>query len=85
MKKKDRQDDVLSTRDFMRDFSRITHTPKHSAYTIVRHGRPIGTYIPSRSIGRKKYMTLKDLEKVRFRSGEKDLSKKIDRIVYGIE
>lgn len=85
MNKTHQKDIIVNTREFMRDFSRIANGKKNSTYTIVKHGKPIGTYIPqSRSIhDKKKYITLKDLEAVRFRSGNKKLSQSIDTIVYG--
>ncbi len=84
MKKKEQQNDIISTRDFMRGFSRIANRPQYDAYTIVQHGKPVGTYMPLREAKKKKYLTLQDLEKARFRSGKKNLSRQIDRIVYGI-
>lgn len=74
---------TLSTREFLRAFSRITQRPKFTVYTIVRHGKPVGSFTPYRNAP-KKELTLADLKKVRFHSGDKHLSEKIDEIVYGI-
>lgn len=70
----------------MRGFAHITDRPKHATYTITKHGRPIGTYLPyQKESGKtKKKYTLKDLAKFRFNSKEKDLCSRIDEIVYGV-
>lgn len=92
---------IIATRDFVRQFSSIGKKPKSKQYMIVNHGKPIGVFIPYEAQPNdewwkpyaseipaekpKKRMTLKDLEKYRFHSGEKHLSQRIDEIVYGIK
>lgn len=92
---------IIATRDFIRDFARISTLPKNRQYLIVKHGKPVGTYVPYQEEEDdnawwnglepppevktyKKHITLADLKKLQFHSGEKNLSQKIDEIVYGI-
>lgn len=87
---------IISTRDFMRHFSKITKGKKE--YTIFNHGKPVGVYTPfeiyKKNIRtlkqtepqkqKKKRVTIEDLEKLTFDSGEANLGEQIDKIVYGI-
>lgn len=81
---------TVGTREFLRDFNTIANRPPSERYTILRHGKPVGVFIPHRdrarkgSAAHKKHITFHDLENVRFKTKEKDISKNIDRIVYGI-
>jgi len=92
---------LISTRDFLRNFSDIITTPKSKTYTVMKHGKPVAKVTPltdedahwlalaqDESIGieapaPKKKITLADLRKYSFRGG-KDLTDRIDEIVYGI-
>lgn len=98
---------VIATRDFVRNFPHISEKPISQNYTVIKHGKVVGTFTPhfGREVTRdtdedwwnsleqiappieskRKRVTLKDLEKYRFRSGEKHLSQRIDEIVYGIK
>lgn len=97
---------VITTRDFLRNFSAINRKPKTKRYRVISHGQLVGTFIPYQVDPNqdwwdslesrvnpeeqvdvkadKKRVTLKDLEKYRFRA-ERDLSDRIDEIVYGIK
>ncbi len=84
---------LITTREFLRDFSDLTQKSSNTQYTIIRYGKPIGLFTPYSADDvcppplvqeRKKRVTLADLEKLRFRSGEKNLSTQIDEIVYGV-
>lgn len=94
---------LISTRDFLRNFSDIITTPKSKAYTVMKHGKPVAKVTPltdeeahwlalaqDESIGieaptPKKRITLQELrEKYSFHGG-KDLTSRIDEIVYGIK
>ena len=61
-------------------------TLKGKSFTVVRNSQPVSKIEPIVQLQQKKY-TLKDLinlqEEVGFKGG-KNLSKEIDRIVYGI-
>jgi len=52
------------------------------SFIVMRHAQPMFRIEPIRDIARK--FTLKDFQKIRFRSRDKNLSKKVDRIAYGI-
>ncbi len=83
---------LVTTREFLRDFSELTQKNTTTQYTIIRYGKPIGLFTPYSgdnpcplpSGQNKKRVTLVDLEKLRFHSGEKNLSTRIDEIVYGV-
>ncbi len=84
---------LVNTREFLRDFSTLTQKNAHTRYTVVRHGKPIGLFTPYSEDDlcplpsekkQKKRITLADLETLRFHSGEKNLSKSVDSIVYGV-
>jgi hypothetical protein len=37
---------IVTTRDFMRQFSSIIKSPKSKRYTIMKHGKPVAIVIP---------------------------------------
>lgn len=84
------KNNVVGTREFLREFNAFAKRSPSQRYTILRHGKPVGIFIPYRDRVRKKitvakkHITFHDLENVRFKTKEKDISKNIDRIVYGI-
>ncbi|MBI2410763.1 MAG: hypothetical protein HYV32_02640 [Candidatus Kerfeldbacteria bacterium] len=80
------QETIISTREFIRHFADITQKPLQKTYTVVKHGKPIGIFMPLNAPTKrlKKSITLADLEKRRFRSRTTNLSEQIDKIVYGI-
>jgi len=51
------------------------------SYIVVKNSRPVFRVEPFGKL-RPKY-TIKDLEKIRFKSDDKNLSKHIDKILYG--
>lgn len=53
------------------------------SFLVVKNSRPAFSIEPIREEIRRKY-SLKDFDKIRFKSGDKNLSKKIDRIIYGV-
>lgn len=38
---------LIQTRDFVRNFPRISNKPTSQCYIIVKHGRTVGTYTPN--------------------------------------
>ena len=55
------------------------------SFLVVKNSKPaFRIEPPDEQPQRKKKYTLKDLEKITFRSGDPDLSKKVDEIVYGV-
>ncbi len=89
--------EIISIREFIKNLSKITSNPKKKVYTLVKNGKEVGFYIPSKykdevfadqfipSQEEKKYKSLLDgIDTVSFK-GDPDLSQKIDEIVYGRE
>ncbi len=54
-----------------------------SSFIVVKNSKPVFRIEPIEGQRTKRY-TLADLKSLQFRSGQKDLSKSVDRIVYGI-
>lgn len=46
MKKTITANTTLTTREFIRNFSKLVKKPKSRRYTIVSHGKPVATIIP---------------------------------------
>lgn len=92
---------IIGTREFLRQFSKIAKHPTSKKYIVVSHGKPLLTVTPysddeawwenlkdqTTSENKKdKRLTLEQFrKKYSFRSGEKHLSQRIDEIVYGIK
>ena len=53
------------------------------SFTVVRHVTPLFRIVPHDQNNKEKPYTLRDVLTLEFRSGEKDLRKKIDAIAYG--
>lgn len=74
---------TIGVREFQRDFASVTAAVERGqSFIVVRHAKPIARLVPVEDEKKRKY-TLKDLETLRF-SGGKNLSKEIDKIVYGV-
>jgi len=54
-----------------------------SSFIVVKNSKPVFRIEPIEGQRTKRY-TLADLKSLQFRSGQKNLSKSIDRTVYGI-
>lgn len=95
-----KQQRIISIREFIKELSAITSRPKEKMYTLVKNGRKVGTYIPDQYEDEilteryfspepheeKLYKSLFDTyNEIAFKGGPKDLSKQIDKVVYGIE
>lgn len=86
---------VISIRDFSRNLAAITNKPESKVYTIVKNGEEVGMYIPKKyahevivdydviAEQQSKHSSFEDLQKMAIHSGEKNLSKRIDEIIYG--
>ena len=85
---------IVSIREFSKNMSKITSSPTHKLYTIVKNGKEVGTFIPTKYEDEflppeakekpKKYNSLFDnYENMVIEGGDPDLSKKIDQILYG--
>lgn len=81
---------IIGVRELTRNMKTISRATKRGAsFLVMRNTEPLFRIEPiadekkQENIPAGKY-TLKDLMGIRFRSGEKDLSKRIDEIVYGV-
>lgn len=76
--------EIIGVKQLYRNLGTIAHrTKKGESFVVMKHTTPLFRVIPyEENVGEKPY-TLKDLMQLQFRSGEKNLSKKVDRIVYG--
>ena len=53
------------------------------SFTVVKHATPLFRIVPHEQSDKERPYTLKDVLTLEFRSGEKDLHRKIDTIAYG--
>lgn len=86
---------IISIRDFMHNMSKITSSPTHVVYTVVKNGKKVGIYIPEKyedeiwpeyrgEAQEKKYHSLFDnYEQMVIKGGDPHLSQKIEKILYG--
>ena len=75
----------ISTRDFFRNYSKYQKKIDNNKGIIVtKQNRDQFVILPVPKKEKKGKYTLKDILNLRFTSGEKDLSKQIDKIVYGL-
>ncbi len=74
---------VIGIREFVRNTKAISRqTRRGVSFIVMRNTEPLFRVEPL-AVRRAGKYTLKDLIGIRFKSGEKDLSKRIDEIVYG--
>lgn len=91
-----KEQEIISIRDFIQQLSKITSHPTHKIYTLVKNGKKVGTYIPEEyeeyvwpddpmgDDAPKIYDSLfANYDKIAFKSGDPNLSMKIDDILYG--
>jgi len=89
-----KQQEIISVREFVHNFSKITSQPKRKMYTVVKNGKKVGTYTPVEYEDEyftnltepveepKKYSSFFDnYDKMAF-NGPPDLSQRIDEILY---
>lgn len=87
---------VISVRDFIYQLSSITKNPKSKIYTLTKNGKKVGTFIPEKFEDEVfandmiepthdiRYHSLFDsYDEIAFTSGPKDLSTRIDEVLYG--
>lgn len=77
-------------REFLRNYKDFAIS--HKTIIITKNGKPEGVYVPYKKWGKSdkqipadkpKRFTLKDLEKYFFKGGDPNLSRDIDKILYG--
>lgn len=76
---------IIGVRELSRDMKRISLAVKRGeSFLVMRNTEPIFRIEPIVEKKNNGKYTLKDLMSIRFKSGEKNLSKRVDEIVYGI-
>jgi antitoxin (DNA-binding transcriptional repressor) of toxin-antitoxin stability system len=83
--------EIIGVKQLHKNMKEIAkRTANGESFIVVSRSKPIFQVVPHK-IGQnerwgrgKRTYTLKDFEKLQFSSGEKDLSKKIDKVVYGL-
>ena len=76
---------IIGIKELHRNLKRVADAAqKGASFTVVRDSRPVFRIEPTRTRSHKKTRTLEDfLKRASFRSKDKNLSKKVDAIVYG--
>jgi len=75
---------IIGIKQLHKDLSRIAEKiRKGQSYIVVKNSKPVFRLEPMEEVFEPKY-TFKDLEKIKFKSKDRNLSKKIDKIVYGV-
>ena len=79
-------EEFIGVKQLYTDFQKISkRVQKGESFIVMKHSTPLFRLVPYQKVNQEKRpYTLKDLQKLQFRSGDKDLSKKVDRIVYGV-
>ena len=74
---------IIGIKQLQRSLKKVADAAgRGETFTVVRDSKPVFRIELILEHGIKKY-TKKDLLSIRFNSGEKDLSKRVDEIVYG--
>ncbi|PIR46949.1 MAG: hypothetical protein COV07_01650 [Candidatus Vogelbacteria bacterium CG10_big_fil_rev_8_21_14_0_10_45_14] len=74
---------TITTRELQHNLPKVKRgLSKGVEYTVLHYGKPAFTLSPPSEVSGRKLKTFEDLLKIRFQSGEKNLSRKIDKIVY---
>lgn len=75
---------MIGVKEFRRRLSNIIRaTGRGQRFTVVRYAQPVFTIEPIVQRRKRRY-TIDDLLALRFRTKDKNLSKKVDEIVYGV-
>ncbi len=74
---------IIGIKELQRSLKKVADAAgRGETFTVVRDSKPVFRIEPIAGRKTGKYR-LKDLLSIRFNSGEKDLSKRVDEIVYG--
>ena len=76
---------IIGIKELHRNLKRVADAAlKGASFTVVRDSRPVFRIEPAPTRAYKKTGTVEDfLKRASFRSKDKNLSKKVDEIVYG--
>ncbi|MCI0565765.1 hypothetical protein L0Y46_01060 [bacterium] len=76
---------IIGVREFSRSLKNISRETKRGvSFLVMRNTEPLFYVEPFKQGEKKGAYMLKDLTGIRFKSEEKNLSRRIDEIVYGI-
>jgi antitoxin (DNA-binding transcriptional repressor) of toxin-antitoxin stability system len=74
---------IIGIKQLHKDLSKISEEAKRGqSFIVVKNSKPVFRIEPVGSLVRPRY-TIKDFEKIRFKSNDKNLSRHIDKILYG--
>lgn len=84
MKTYTQEPETIGARELQRNLKKIfDRAGKGESFIVQKNARPMFRILPMEVVKKKKY-TKKDLEKIQFQSGERNLSGRIDEILYEI-
>ncbi|MBI4121773.1 MAG: hypothetical protein HY461_00420 [Parcubacteria group bacterium] len=73
----------IGIRQVYRDLKTIAEQAQRGeSFLVFKNAKPLFRIEPPQPLSQKPF-TLKDLKKIHFKSGDPDLSQKIDQILYG--
>lgn len=73
---------IIGIKQFHKDMKKITELVKEGQeFIVVKNSKPAFKIVPVNKP--EATFTLKDLSKLQFNTGQKNLSKEIDKILYG--
>lgn len=78
------EDKIIGVRELQRNLRVISNQAlRGRSFMVVRNTKPLFRIEPPRSPLKNARHTLADFKKIQFRSGNPNLSQKIDKILYG--
>lgn len=76
---------IIGIKQLHKELTKVAHAAQRGkSFLVVRHAKPVFRIEPAMPAGKRKKYQLSDLLALRFHSGDKNLSQKVDEIVYGI-
>lgn len=80
----ERKHKVIGIKELQHNLARVAQeVSRGGRFVVLKHARPAFRIEPIVHRGEKAY-TLEDLYDIRFKTRDRNLSKKIDRIAYGV-
>ncbi len=75
---------TIGVKEFHTNLPKIARAVRRgTSYIVMKHARPLFRIEPMQKDPAHRKYTFEDLMKLRFRNGEKNLSQRVDEIVYG--
>lgn len=77
--------EIVGVKQLYKNLRQIAQRAKSGeSFIVVKHAKPLFLLTPYEDNKEEKPYTLKDFARLQRKTGEKNLSKQIDRIVYGV-